>query len=63
VRARLGEDPRLDPSRFNVAAQLASEFIAVPLNAALTSADMNDVAAAIRKVAAASAHDAREAVR
>jgi dTDP-4-amino-4,6-dideoxygalactose transaminase len=63
VRARLGEDSRLESSRFAVATQLASEFIAVPLNATLTSQDMNDVAEAIRKVAAASERDAPELVR
>jgi dTDP-4-amino-4,6-dideoxygalactose transaminase len=62
VRARLGDDPRLEAAGFKVAAQLAAEFIAIPLSGTVTSQDMNDVAAAIIKVAAASERD-RELVR
>jgi dTDP-4-amino-4,6-dideoxygalactose transaminase len=54
IRARLGEDERLAPTRFNAATQLAGELLALPLNSGLTSRDMNDVADAIRKVAGAS---------
>ena len=55
VIERLGAgDERVEPSRFKHAQQLASELIAIPLNGALTSRDMDDVANAIRKVAAAS---------
>lgn len=63
VRARLSDDPRLEARRFTVATQLSAEFIAVPLSASLTSTDMNDVAAAIIKIAAASERDAPELVR
>jgi dTDP-4-amino-4,6-dideoxygalactose transaminase len=63
VRSRLSDDPRLEAAHFRVASQLASEFIAVPLSGALSSEDMNDVAAAIIKVAAASERDAPELVR
>ncbi|MCC6237498.1 MAG: DegT/DnrJ/EryC1/StrS family aminotransferase [Dehalococcoidia bacterium] len=55
VIERLGAgDERIQPERFNHARQLASELIAIPLDGALTSRDMDDVADAIRKVAAAS---------
>lgn len=55
VIARLGEqDPRLEPARFKAAQQLAAEMLAIPLTSETTSRDMNDVAEAIRKIAAAS---------
>lgn len=63
VRARLGDDPRLEAARFNVAAQLAAELVALPLNAALTSRDMEDIAEAIRKVEAAIERDTPELAR
>ena len=63
VRARLGDDARLEAARFTVASQLAAEFIAIPLSGTVTSQDMNDVAAAIIKIAAASEREARELVR
>ncbi len=54
VIAPLGDDERAQPERFNVARQLATELLAIPLTGTLTSRDMDDVAHAIRKVAAAS---------
>jgi hypothetical protein len=45
-------DERLAPERFAIASQLARELIALPLPAATTVHEMNDVAAAVRKVAA-----------
>lgn len=55
VIERLGsDDERIQPERFGHARQLASELIAILLDSALTSRDMDDVADAIRKVAAAS---------
>ncbi|MFN8639747.1 MAG: DegT/DnrJ/EryC1/StrS family aminotransferase [Dehalococcoidia bacterium] len=55
VRARLdGNDPRLDPERFGAAIQLRTELLAVPLSRSITSRDMDDVADAVRKIAAAS---------
>lgn len=58
VRAALGgDDPRLEAANFDIAARLSREMIAVPLCAATTTTDMNDVAAALRKVAAQSARE------
>ena len=58
VRAALGgDDPRLEAANFDVAVRLSREMIAVPLSAATTTTDMNDVAAALRKVAAQSANE------
>lgn len=55
VRAALGEDdPRLAAEHFQTASLLSQQLLAIPLNAALTSRDMDQVAEAIRKVAAAS---------
>ena len=55
VRARLdGNDPRLDTDRFGSSIQLGAELLAIPLSRNITSRDMDDVADAIRKVAAAS---------
>lgn len=54
VIAPLGDDERAQPERFNVARQLATELLTIPLAGTLTSRDMDDVAHAIRKVAAAS---------
>ena len=54
VRAGLGEDdPRLHEEHFAAASQLPAALLAIPLGAATTT-DMNDVAEALRKVAAAS---------
>ncbi len=54
VRAALGEDdPRLGEQHFAAASQLPAALIAIPLGAATTT-DMNAVAGALRKVAAAS---------
>lgn len=58
VRAALGDDdPRLDEQHFATASQLPGELIAIPLGGATTT-DMNDVAGALRKLAAASTRGA-----
>jgi len=52
VVSMLEGDERLAPERFAIASQLARELIALPLPASATVHEMNDVAAAVRKVAA-----------
>lgn len=52
VRGALGDDPRLEPERFAIASRLARELIAIPLPASATVRDMDDVAAAWRKLEA-----------
>ena len=56
VRGALGpaDDPRLHEDHFPVSARLPGELIAIPLTGAETVNDMNDVAAALRKVEAES---------
>ena len=56
VRAGLGgaEDPRLHEDHFPVSARLPDELVAIPLTGAETVHDMNDIAAALRKVEAES---------
>lgn len=56
VRSALGgaEDPRLHEDHFPVSARLPGELIAIPLSGAETVNDMNDIAAALRKVEAES---------
>ncbi len=55
VRRALGAgDPRLLPERFLAATQLARELLAVPLDGAPTTRDIDDVAEALRKLARAS---------
>jgi dTDP-4-amino-4,6-dideoxygalactose transaminase len=48
----LPDDPRLHDDVFVAASRLPSELIAVPLHSGLTSRDMADVAAALRKLEA-----------
>jgi dTDP-4-amino-4,6-dideoxygalactose transaminase len=54
IRAALASgddaDPRLDDARFAVSARLPDELIAFPLHGGLTSRDMADIGAALRKV-------------
>ena len=50
VREALGDDERLEASRFAVASKLQNELIAFPLHSGLTSQDMADIGAALRKV-------------
>jgi len=52
IAAGLEGDERLAPERFAIASQLARELIALPLPASTTVHEMNDLAAAVRKVAA-----------
>lgn len=52
VAAALSDDERLEASRFAIGSQLARELIAVALPSTVTVHDMNDLAAALRKVAA-----------
>lgn len=63
VQAQLSDDPRIEAGRFSVATQLASELVAIPLNNAVTSRDMDDVAAAIRKVETSIGRDTLELAR
>ena len=52
VRAALGAaDPRLAPDRFPVASTLRDELLAIPLDGAATSVDLDGVAAALRRLA------------
>ena len=50
VRAALGEDERIEAAWFSAAGRLPDELIAIPLHAGLTSKDMDDVAAVLRKI-------------
>jgi perosamine synthetase len=50
IRGALPEDERLSDEHFAAAARLPDELIAIPLHEALTSRDMDDVAAVLRKV-------------
>ncbi len=50
VRAALEGDERLAEEHFAAAARLPGELIAIPLHEGLTSRDMDDVAAVLRKV-------------
>ena len=60
VRAALGaDDPRIAGDRLAAASSLPHELLAIPLSAAATTRDMNDVAEALRKVALASTHEPR----
>ncbi len=52
VRSTMGDDQRLEPERFAIASRLARELVAIPLPAAATVRDMDDVAAAWRKLEA-----------
>ncbi len=55
VTAALGpDDARMQGGQFASAAKARSEFVAIPLSAEATTADMNDIAAALTKLAAAS---------
>ena len=56
VRAALGvDDARLAPDRFTVASTQRDELLAISLDGAATSVDLDGVAAALRKLARASA--------
>lgn len=55
VAAALGpDDARMQGGQFASAAKARSEFLAIPLSCEATTADMNDIAAALAKLAAAS---------
>lgn len=55
VAAALGpDDARMQGGQFASAAKARSEFVAIPLSCEATVADMNDIAAALAKLAAAS---------
>lgn len=54
VRAALADDPRLADDVFPAASRLPGELIAIPLHGGLTSREMDQVAAALKKVEAKS---------
>lgn len=54
VRVALPDDPRLGDDVFPVASRLPGELITIPLHSELTSKDMDQVAAVLRKVEARS---------